>query len=66
MSLKKIAICISAISAIFLFYLFPTNNKLKVNEELEYVSDEKLSTIFNIIDDFIKNENVERLMNKYN
>lgn len=46
MSLKKIAICISAISAIFLFYLFPTNNKLKVKEELEYVSDEKLSTIF--------------------
>ena len=46
MSLKKIAICISAISAIFLFYLFPTNDKLKVNEELEYVSDEKLSTIF--------------------
>ena len=46
MSLKKIAICISAISAIFLFYLFPTNNKLKVKEELEYVSNEKLSTIF--------------------
>ena len=46
MSLKKIAICISAISAIFLFYLFPTNNKLKVTEELEYVNDEKLSTIF--------------------
>lgn len=46
MSLKKIAICISAIIAIFLFYLFPTNDKLKVNEELEYVSDEKLSTIF--------------------
>ena len=46
MSLKKIAICISAISAIFLFYLFPTNDKLKVNEELEYVSDEKLNTIF--------------------
>ena len=37
---------ISAIIAIFLFYLFPTNDKLKVNEELEYVSDEKLSTIF--------------------
>lgn len=46
MSLKKIAICISAISAIFLFYLFPTNDKLKVKEELEYVSNEKLSTIF--------------------
>ena len=46
MSLKKIAICISAISAIFLFYLFPTNDKLKVTKELEYVSDEKLSTIF--------------------
>ena len=46
MSLKKITICISAIIAIFLFYLFPTNDKLKVNEELEYVSDEKLSTIF--------------------
>ena len=28
--------------------------------------NEKLSTIYNIIDDFIKNENVERLMNKYN
>ena len=46
MSLKKITICVIAIIAIFLFYLFPTNNKLKVSEELEYVSDEKLSTIF--------------------
>ena len=46
MSLKKITICVIAIIAIFLFYLFPTNDKLKVSEELEYVSDEKLSTIF--------------------
>ncbi len=46
MSLKKITICVIAIIAIFLFYLFPTNDKLKVTEELEYVSDEKLSTIF--------------------
>ena len=46
MSLKKITICVIAIIAIFLFYLFPTNDKLKVTEELEYVSNEKLSTIF--------------------
>ena len=46
MSLKKITICVIAIIAIFLFYLFPTNDKLKVSEELEYVNDEKLSTIF--------------------
>ena len=46
MSLKKITICVIAIIAIFLFYLFPTNDKLKVTEELEYVNDEKLSTIF--------------------
>ena len=46
MSLKKITICVIAIIAIFLFYLFPTNDKLKVSEELDYVSDEKLSTIF--------------------
>ena len=32
--------------AIFLFYLFPTNDKLKITEELEYTKDEKLSTIF--------------------
>ena len=46
MSLKKLTICIIAIISIFLFYLFPTNNKLKLNEELEYINDEKLSTIF--------------------
>ena len=46
MTLKKITICIIAIIAIFLFYLFPTNNKLKITEELEYTSDKKLSTIF--------------------
>lgn len=32
-------------AAIFLFYLFPTNDKLKINEELEYIDDD-LSTIF--------------------
>lgn len=32
-------------AAIFLFYLFPTNDKLKINEDLEYI-DENLSTIF--------------------
>ena len=46
MSLKKITICIIAIIAIFLFYLFPTNDKLKVTEDLEYINDDKLSTIF--------------------
>lgn len=46
MSFKKITICIIAIIAIFLFYLFPTNDKLKITEELEYTKDEKLSTIF--------------------
>ena len=46
MSLKKITLCIIAMIAIFLFYLFPTNDKLKITEELEYTKDEKLSTIF--------------------
>ncbi len=47
MSLKKISICIIALFAIFLFYLFPTNEKLKVNKELNYVEDDKnLNTIF--------------------
>ena len=46
MSLKKITICIIAIIAIFLFYLFPTNDKLNITEELEYTKDDKLSTIF--------------------
>lgn len=44
-SLKKISICLIAMAAIFLFYLFPTNDKLKINEDLEYI-DENLSTIF--------------------
>lgn len=44
-SLKKISICLIAMAAIFLFYLFPTNDKLKINEELEYIDDD-LSTIF--------------------
>ena len=45
-SLKKISICIIAIAAIFLFYLFPTNDKLKINEELEYIEEGNVSTIF--------------------
>lgn len=46
MYIKKITICIIAFVALFLFYIFPTNDKLKINEELEYTKDEKLSTIF--------------------
>ena len=46
MYIKKITICFIAFIALFLFYIFPTNNKLKINEELEYVNDDKLSTIF--------------------
>ena len=45
-SLKKISICLIAIAAIFLFYLFPTNDKLKINEELEYIEEGNVSTIF--------------------
>ena len=46
-SLKKISICLIALFSIFLFYIFPTNDKLKINEELEYKEDEEnLSTIF--------------------
>lgn len=45
-SLKKISICIISLISIFLFYLFPTNNKLKINKELEYKEDSKKSTIF--------------------
>ena len=45
-SLKKISICIISLISIFLFYLFPTNNKLRINKELEYKEDSKKSTIF--------------------
>lgn len=46
-SFKKISICLIALFSIFLFYIFPTNDKLKINEELEYKEDEEnLSTIF--------------------
>ena len=46
-SFKKISICLIALFSIFLFYIFPTNDTLKVNEELEYKKDSKdLSTIF--------------------
>lgn len=46
-SLKKISICLIALFSIFLFYIFPTNDKLKINEELEYTENtDSLSTIF--------------------
>ena len=45
-SLKKISICIISLISIFLFYLFPTNNKLKINKELEYKEGSKKSKIF--------------------
>lgn len=46
MSLKKISICIIALLSIFLFYLFPSKDKLNVKEELEYVSTNNKSIIF--------------------
>lgn len=46
MYIKKITICFIALIALFFFYIFPTNDKLKVHEELEYIKEEKLSTVF--------------------
>lgn len=47
MSLKKISICLISLFAIFLFYLFPTNESLKIKQELEYVDDySSKSTIY--------------------
>lgn len=46
-SFKKISICLIALFSIFLFYIFPTNDKLKINEELEYKENpDSMSTIF--------------------
>lgn len=43
--LKKFSICIISMIAIFLFCIFPKNDKLKVNEEINYI-DKSKSTIF--------------------
>lgn len=50
MSLKKISICLIALFAIVLFYLFPTNEKLKVTEELEYVDDSSSKSTIYLLD----------------
>lgn len=46
MSFKKISISLIALVAILLLYLFPSNDKLKINEELIYSDNKVQSTIY--------------------
>lgn len=47
MSLKKILICIISLFAIFLIYIIPDNEEIKINEELVYIDENiNTSTIF--------------------
>lgn len=45
MTLKKISICVISVIAILLLYMFPKNDKLNVEEDLEYIENNS-STIF--------------------